>query len=201
MLALMLVCAAPVVASYFMFYVVRPSGAGAAYSELITPVQAIPDIVAHDLDGAEVPLAGLLGQWLLVVVDSGACGPACEKRLFMQRQLREMVGRERYRVDKLWLVLDDAPVTPALRQALAASPAMHVLRLPASAVAAWLQPAAGQALADHLYLVDPMGNWMLRSPAQADPAKFKRDLDRLLRASVSWDKAGRANDPAASGAR
>ena len=68
----------------------------------------------------------------------------------------------------------------------------------ASALAQWLQPAAGHALAEHLYVVDPMGNWMMRFPAAMDTAgaaKAKRDLERLLRASSSWDDAGRAAKP------
>ena len=78
-----------------------------------------------------------------------------------------------------------------MRPALASSTA---LRVPAEALAQWLQPATGQRLEDHLYLVDPLGNWMLRFPANMDAdgaAKAKRDLDRLLRASASWDKVGR----------
>ena len=43
----------------------------------------------------------------------------------------------------------------------------------------------------YLYLVDPMGEWMMRAPAEPDPQRVKRDLDRLLRASASWDRAGR----------
>jgi hypothetical protein len=46
-------------------------------------------------------------------------------------------------------------------------------------------------LEDHLYVVDPQGHWMMRFPADIDAARAKRDLDRLLRASSSWDKAGR----------
>ena len=49
-------------------------------------------------------------------------------------------------------------------------------------------------LEEHLYLVDPMGHWMMRFPARLDregAAKAKRDLERLMRASASWDKAGR----------
>jgi hypothetical protein len=57
-------------------------------------------------------------------------------------------------------------------------------------VARWLAPAPGQALADHLYLVDPMGEWMMRAPVDADPMRLKRDLERLLRASASWQRAG-----------
>jgi hypothetical protein len=72
-----------------------------------------------------------------------------------------------------------------------------VLRLPPSAIGTWLAPAQGHPLSDHLYVVDPMGNWMMRFPANLDlasAAKAKKDMERLLRASDSWDKAGR--DPA-----
>jgi hypothetical protein len=191
MLLVLAICAAPVLASYFMYYVVRPGAASAAYSQLIQPTRSMPDALARDLQGATVALRSLQGQWLLIVVDAAACGPACEKRLFLQRQLREMTGRERDRIDKVWLVLDDAPVSPQLSAALAATPAMQVLRLPRAVVADWLKPAAGHALEDHLYIVDPMGEWMMRAPADADPGKLKRDVDRLLRGSAGWDQPGR----------
>jgi hypothetical protein len=192
MLLIMVACAAPVIASYTLYYGVRPTGGATAYSALIQPTVPMPAVPAQPLaGGAPVPLRSLAGQWLLVVVDSGACGAPCEKRLFMQRQLREMTGRERERIDKLWLIVDDAPVAPALQQALAATPGMQMLRVPRATVAAWLKPAPGQALEDHLYIVDPLGEWMMRAPADADPNKLKRDIDRLLRASAGWDQAGR----------
>jgi len=206
MLIVLAICCAPVVASYFFYYVVRPTGQ-VAYSALIQPAVPMPAVQALALDGKPVPLRSLAGQWLLVVVDSGQCGQACERRLFMQRQMREMMGKERDRVDKLWIILDDAPVSAPLLQAVQATPAMTILRLPRAQVAAWLQPAAGHALEDHLYIVDPLGDWMMRAPADADPNKLKRDVDRLLRASAGWDKPGRqaliepaAGSGAASGA-
>ncbi len=39
-----------------------------------------------------------------------------------------------------------------------------------------------------------MGNWMMRFPPGMDAAqaaKAKRDIERLMRASNSWDEAGR----------
>lgn len=189
MLLVLAVCAAPVLASYFAYYVVRP--AGTAYGTLITPPLPMPAVTGQRLDGTPQPLRGLAGQWLLVVVDGGACAAACEKRLFMQRQLREMTGRERERIDKLWLVIDDAPIAPALQQALEATPGMNIVRMPREAVAEWLRPAPGQRLEDHLYIVDPPGQWMMRQPLDADPSKVKRDIDRLLRASAGWDQPGR----------
>ncbi|NBX96465.1 MAG: hypothetical protein EBQ88_07050, partial [Betaproteobacteria bacterium] len=142
--------------------------------------------------GQPVHARELRGQWILLAVGPSACDEACEDRLFMQRQLREMTGRERDRLDKVWLVTDEGPVKPELAQALLATPAMRILRAERPAVAAWLQPEAGAGLDDHLYVIDPMGNWMMRAPVKAEPTKFKKDLDRLLKASQFWDTAGRA---------
>jgi hypothetical protein len=191
MLLVLMACAAPVIASYVSFYVLRPEGRN-NYATLITPSRAMPgELPLTDLDGRAVSATSLKGQWLLVTVGRGACDGDCERRLYMQRQLREMTGRERDRIDKLWLVTDDAPIAPVLRAALVAAPATQVLRVPAPALAQWLAPAAGESLESHLYVVDPMGQWMMRAPPQPDPAKLKRDLERLLRASSFWDRPGR----------
>lgn len=191
MLLVLLVCAAPVVASYLTYFVIRPQGR-TNYSTLIDPTRAIPAALPLvDLDGAAVPAQSLRGQWLLVAVAGGACDASCERQLYTQRQLREMSGRERDRIDKLWLVTDDAPLRPGLREALEAAPATRVLRVPRAALEAWLAPAAGHRLSDHLYLVDPMGQWMMRAPPEPDPRKLDGDIQRLLRASASWDLPGR----------
>lgn len=190
MLLVLLVCAAPVIASYVTYFVIRPEGR-TNYGTLILPTHSLPDLRLRALDGTPVAPRALHGQWLLVLVGPSACDAACDRRLFMQRQLREMMGRERERLDKVWLITDDGPLSPALREALDAPVPVTALRADRDAVARWLAPAEGQALEDHLYLVDPMGEWMMRMPPQPDPARVKRDLDRVLRASASWDQAGR----------
>jgi hypothetical protein len=191
LIMILLACAAPVIASYFTFYVVRPEGRG-NYAALIDPARDMPATMPLlDLQGRAVSPASLRGQWLIVVAGPAACDTDCEKRLFAQRQLREMTGRERERIDKIWLVTDTAPIKPELLAALAATPATRVLRVPAADLGAWLAGAPGESLDSHLYLVDPMGRWMMRAPVQLNPSKFKRDIDRVLRASASWDTAGR----------
>lgn len=193
MLAVLAVCAAPVVASYFTYYVLRPEQRR-SFGELIASQPALPAVDGRRLDGTAQPLQSLKGQWLLVSVAGGACEGACEDNLYLQRQLRESLGREKDRLDRVWLISDDAPVPAHLTAALAQA---TVLRLPDAALRGWLQPATGQALPDHLYVVDPQGHWMMRMPARlgkADAGKAKRDLDRLLRASASWDAAGRPGD-------
>jgi hypothetical protein len=187
MLAVLAVCAAPVVASYFTYFVVRPE-ARTNYSTLITPPRPLPEALPlTDPAGQSVLPRSLRGQWLVVVVAAAACDARCEKNLVLVRQLRETLGRDKDRVDKLWLVSDGAVPAEAARQAAGVT----ALRVPREALAAWLAPAAGQALEDHVYLVDPMGQWMMRAPVDPEPPRLKRDLERLLRASASWDQAGR----------
>ena len=190
MIAVLLVCVAPILLSYFTYYVIRPDGRR-NYGELIEPQRPLPSMRTEALDGKTGELSALKGQWLLISVASAGCEPTCQQRLYYQRQLREALGKEKDRLDWVWLINDNAAVDSRLRPALASSTA---LRVPADALAQWLQPVAGQRLEDHLYVVDPLGNWMMRFPASMDAAgaaKAKRDLDRLLRASSSWDKGGR----------
>ena len=194
MLAVLAVCAAPVIASYVTYYVVRPQSVK-SFGTLIEPARALPAVLATTQDGRRVNLASLRGQWLLVSVAAGACDPLCEKNLYLQRQLRESLGRDKDRVDWVWLVDDAAPLRPELMSALSQA---TLLRVDAAQLAAWLAPEAGHSLHEHLYVVDPMGNWMMRFPPAsargvdtAAAKNMKRDIDRLLRASASWDLPGR----------
>ena len=136
--------------------------------------------------------AALRGQWLLAVVHGSDCPAACERQLFVQRQLREMLGKERPRVDKVWFIPDGGTPRAEVLAAVAQKGAeVTVLRVPSERLQAWLKPAPGQALAGHFYVIDPMNRWMERAPAEPEPKKLKADLDKLLRASASWDTAGR----------
>jgi hypothetical protein len=190
MLLVLLLCASPVIASYITYYFIRPEGRR-NFGELINPQRVVPNLNATLLGGTSINLQKLTGQWLLVSVSGGACDASCQKHLYLQRQLRESLGKEKDRLDWVWFVSDTAPIPDVLLPALKEA---TVLRMPAEQITAWMQPAANQQLADHLYLIDPMGNWMMRFPPGLDAAaakKAKSDIDRVMRASASWDKAGR----------
>ncbi len=190
MIAVMLCCAAPVIASYFTYYVVRPEGRS-VYGELIDPQRPLPALEAATREGAVTTLRSLKGQWLLVAVADAACDALCERQLYLQRQLRESLGRDKDRMDRVWLVSDGASVPQRLDNGLRGA---TVLRVPAAQLAQWLAPASGHTLGEHLFVVDPLGNWMMRFPAGMDvegAGRAKRDLGRLLRASASWDEPGR----------
>ena len=190
MLAVWAVCAAPVVASYLTYYVIKPHGR-VNYGELIQPPVPMPADKLwsfSNLQSSTVLPSSLKGQWLLVSVAGGECDRHCEEHLYQQRQLREILGKDKDRLDRVWLVTDQQPVKESLLPALQNS---WVLRADENAVKQWLKPESGQALSSHLYLVDPRGDWMMRFPAQADPSRIKKDLTRLMKANDSWDEAGR----------
>jgi hypothetical protein len=190
MILLMLVCAAPVIASYFTYYVIRPEGRR-NYGELIDPQRPLPALSGVNAQGQTVPLTSLRDQWLLISVADSACNDLCQRHLYLQHQMRETLGRDKDRLDWVWLRTGAADLSTVLSEATQAA---LVLRMDPSALASWLEPAAGHLIEDHLYVVDPMGNWMMRFPADLDPKQAKRDLNRLLRASSFWDNAGRVTN-------
>jgi hypothetical protein len=195
MLLLLLACAAPVIASYFTYYVIRPEGRR-NYGELIDPQLPLPAFTGVDANGRAVPLTQLKDQWLFISVADSACDEACQKHLYVQHQLREGLGKDKDRLDWVWLRTGAPELAEPLKKATASATVLHVDE---KLLATWLTPAAGQRLQDHLYVVDPIGNWMMRFPANADPKQVKRDLDRLLRASAFWDKGGRVGVAAVNG--
>jgi len=126
---------------------------------------------------AAAAVAALRGKWVLVQLDGGACGAQCERKLYYMRQVRRAQGKELNRVERLWLLTDEIAPKGEL---LAAIEGTRIARASAGDAAAF--PAEG-APSDHIYLVDPLGNLMLRFPRDPDPAKMVQDLERLLKYS------------------
>lgn len=155
-----LICAAPLVLGTLVYYFRWDVGAPSNYGELLPP---------RPLAGP--PFEKLRGRWLLVMADTASCDAWCEKKLYYLRQLWRAQGKDMDRVERLWLLTDDGKPRAELLQAYEGT---RVERLPR------LAPFPG-APADHLYLVDPFGNLMMRWPREADPSKMLKDLQRLMK--------------------
>ncbi len=173
-------CAAPIVLSYLTYYVIKPQGR-TNYGELVDPRQyPIPRLGATTLDGQPVELSDFAGKWLLLQADVAACAKPCTDKLFWQRQLRLAQGKEMERVERIWLVIDDQPVDTALIKQYDGT---RILRVDAKALAAWLPVPAGDNVTEHFYMIDPLGNLMMRWPKDPDANKIKKDIIKLLKAS------------------
>ncbi len=186
MAAIFAVCAAPLVAALIAYHFFPPGGR-TNYGELVEP-RPLPRAVVQRLDGRPFTLAELHGKWVLLQVDTTACGPPCQEKLFHMRQVRLAQGRNMDRVERVWLVLD------------AGRPAPELAPLHDGAVVARAFPGIVAALPaadarDHVYLVDPRGNVMLRFPKHADPQRMIKDLERLLKYSSIGSGGARRGAP------
>lgn len=178
---LLAVCVAPVVASYTAYYLLPPTGR-TNYGALVEPQRPMPSLALRRLDGTTVEAASLRGSWLMVQVDGGACDAACAKKLWKMRQVRLTAGKDADRVQRVWLITDEEPLaTSVIRE----YDGTLFLRARADEVAAFLPLSAepGARIADPIWLVDPLGNLMMRWPKDADPNRMKKDLIKLLKAS------------------
>ena len=166
----------PVVAAYLAYAGWRPSD-HSNYGDLlkVTPLQQTAGFTP---DGQPFNLEALHGKWVMVHVGTARCDAACAWQLYLMRQTRIAQGKEQSRIERLWVVTDGG--TPDA-QLLQAHPGLHVWR-PADAAFVTQFPAA-QDRAEHIYMVDPLGNLMLRFPAQVDPKRMMKDLGLLLKAS------------------
>lgn len=180
MLAVLAVCAAPLIAAYFTYYVIKPTGR-TNYGTLLDPrAYPIPRLGATALDGTPTELDAYRGKWIMLQIDSGDCLEACSKKLYDMRQLRTAQGKERERVERVWLITDSVPLDTVLMREYDGT---RMLRVPPAALQAWLPVEQGGALADHIYIIDPLGNLMMRFPKNADANRIKKDLGKLLKAS------------------
>ena len=182
LLAVLFVCASPLIFSYLTYYVIKPSGR-TNYGALIDPRQyPIPTTLgATTLDGKPTGLDAYKGKWIMLQAAPGDCQEQCKKQLVAMRQLRLMTGKDRERVERVWLVTDNTPLDIQLMKVIEGA---HMLRVPAPAVNGWLPVEPGGNVLDHMYLIDPLGNLMMRFPKDADPAKVKKDIGKLLKASA-----------------
>ena len=148
------------------------------YGELLPPAP-LADPELQMPAGQEFRLSALRGKWVLLQADSGDCQASCRQKLHSMRQVRAALGKDQDRVERVYLIDDRKPLDSALAAELAGN---RLARTPAGALLRQLAPH-GEDARRHIYLIDPLGNLVLRYPGNADNAKMLKDLQRLLRAS------------------
>jgi cytochrome oxidase Cu insertion factor (SCO1/SenC/PrrC family) len=161
LLLIFLACAAPFALAWAAWYFGWAPGAAGNYGELIAP---------RAVSGEA--LSGLRGKWVLVTFDAAACDAYCERKLYYMRQVRRAQGKDQARVERLWVITDEGKPRPELLAAIDGT------RLSRAAPGDF--PGEPR---DHIYLVDPLGNLMMRFPRDPDPSKMLKDLQRLLKYS------------------
>jgi hypothetical protein len=190
LLAILAVCASPVIASYLTYYLLKPEGR-TNYGELIEPQVPVAALVVSEIAAPSAPapavasvppepgLGRFRGRWvMLTTTTDDRCADDCAQRLYVMRQVRLTTGKDRDRIERV-LLLPAGASAPALPDG---HEGLQVLRADAAALAT-LRAAFASAQAPGILLIDPLGNLMMRFPPDPDASRMKKDLAKLLRAS------------------
>ncbi|WP_424193794.1 SCO family protein [Ampullimonas aquatilis] len=182
LMIVLVICALPMIASYISYYFIKPTGR-LNYGKLLEPQKTIPSLILTETNLVNFPIDSLKGKWLMITVGGAKCDQACEEQLFYLRQIRLAQGKDSDRITRLRLVTDNENVDSQLSEKYAGT---LFLRADEKQIVAWLSEGEMESineLSTHIFLVDPLGNLMMRFPAQPDPSKVKKDIIRLLKAS------------------
>lgn len=174
---LILIILSPIVISSFLHrWNIHPDKT-VNYGELIevTPLKGL----ATDLENNTIFRSRQFkGKWTLLMIDSGQCGEDCQDKLYKMRQVRLVQHVDKDKVQRIWLINDD------LRPDSAIIDEYQGTRLVLAKGRDLLEEFPYvNTQADHIYVVDPMGNLMMRYAANVDPKEMVADIKRLLKLS------------------
>jgi hypothetical protein len=152
------------------------------HGRLVSPPQELPPVSLPQVLPAPAPAAPALfrAQWSLVYLGSGACDADCRQGLFVMRAARLGLNNDMTRVAQVFLVTGDC----CAREYLAHEhPGVRVLDAQGAAAASLLRAFPAQDRAHTLFVVDPLGNLMMRYDARQNSRGLLEDLQKLLRLS------------------
>ncbi|HTB65988.1 MAG TPA: hypothetical protein VK727_07145 [Steroidobacteraceae bacterium] len=172
--------ALPLLLAFWLYYGLHWHPLGTTnHGELIEPLRSLPDVTLADAAGVAQPHL-FRGQWSLVYIGDGACNGDCRTTLFFMRQTRLSLNNDMHRVQRVFL----APTHCCDQSFLAREhPGLRVLDASAAAAQPLLAQFPSDGRARALYIVDPLGNLMMRYDARLPPKGLLEDLKRLLQLS------------------
>ncbi|SFE44841.1 hypothetical protein [Nitrosomonas sp. Nm166] len=175
LLLLALMCA-PVIISYTL-YILEYKPESTHYGDLI-PIVKVSGKGTNQSDNTILRMKDLQGKWVLVTVDSGHCDKACQEKLYFMRQVRLVQGKEKHRIERLWLINDNVvPDVELIKQ----YEGTFFVNAKESEILSFIETEETQT--KHIYLIDPIGNLMMRFPENVNGTKMGQDIKRLLHVS------------------
>lgn len=168
-----------VIAMYKMDW--RPKGE--SIGELVVPARLLTMNYALMSSDGSVVLPDLWkDKWSMVYIAAN-CEATCKNKLHDMRQLHVSLYKEIPRMQRV-LITTSQDVT-LLKQDY---PDMLVLNQPATEITALSDQFnvnnESSMTADRVYLVDPLGHFMMSYAPTTDPALIRKDITRLMR--YSW---------------
>ncbi|MBI3529819.1 MAG: hypothetical protein HY067_17855 [Betaproteobacteria bacterium] len=175
---------APFVGSLLFYYFWKPQ-TFTNYGELIA-VAPLTGVTIPARDNKPFRFDDLRGNWIFLMADSGNCDDYCQSKLYVMRQIRLTQGKDQERIERVWLIPDGERPPPAIEAEYQGTRTI----LPATDDFRARLPASGSPR-DHIYVIDPFGNLMMRFPRNVDPQRMKKDVNKLMKISGGWIQTGK----------
>lgn len=188
--AMILVCLAPIIASYSAYYIFKPTKK-LNYGILINPQRPAPSLDMEDSKLNSIKnIRDLKGKWILLINNASTCDENCVKKLYTIRQLRLSQGREANRVVPVLIINDNKPISPTLIKSyndyLANVKFAYINNKDIPALNKWLTIKDNEKISDNIYLIDPNQNLMMYYLPTHEPKGMIKDLSKLLK----WSRIG-----------
>ncbi len=177
LILMMLVILSPVVISSFLHRSNFRPDHTVNYGELLE-VKPLQGEATNLMDNTIFRIRQLRDTWNLLIIDSGKCEEYCQEKLYTIRQVRLAQHVDKDKIQRVWLINNDIKpdqetIDKYKGTRLVLAGGRDLLK----------EFPTENTQEDHIYVVDPMGNLMMRYPRNADPKKIVGDLKRLLKLS------------------
>ncbi|CDH44966.1 SCO family protein [Candidatus Contendibacter odensensis] len=175
--------AVPLAAAWLLIGRWQP-GSSVQHGELLNPARPLANFRLTTLDDQLLDRSVFAGYWTMIyAVSTTECAAPCRTALYDMRQVRLALGKDMGRVKTLFL-LNGSP-DAGLRQWLATEHPALTASMADVATQAELSGAfhSPGAIGAWIYLLDPLGNLLMRYPVTVEPRGMLKDLQRLLRLS------------------
>ena len=170
----------PVVVAFTLYYgkLWRPADSSSK-GELIDPARPLAVGGLRNANGTPADSQALMGKWTLLYIGDGRCDDACRTALVFGRQTRLALNNEMTRVQRVFLATGNCCDTDYFAREQAGLVALDASAPEAAALLAQFPEAREHTL----FIVDPLGNLMMRHDARVTTKDLLSDLKKLLKLS------------------
>lgn len=150
--------------------------------ELIEPVRPIEGLLLQAVSGQQIDTDSLKGNWTLLMAGSSDCDEVCMKNVYYMRQIRRLMGEERLKIKRIFVMTDDAKLDDFLKKV----EPLGEMDVVSSALADGSKlieqmTVSGNIPEKRIFIVDPLANLMMAYNQDVDPEDIAKDFRRLLK--------------------